>query len=152
LNAAAGWRRALAVAGLVVALDQITKEIALDRLAGRAPVELPLGFDLDHVTNTGVAFGLLSDGEGLVIAVTAGALALLLAWFATAPTRPGFWLAIGLLAGGALGNLADRVRVDAVTDFVDPPYWPAFNLSDVAITLGVVMLLAVHWDWARRSP
>jgi lipoprotein signal peptidase len=50
---------------------------------------------------------------------------------------------VGLLAGGALGNLADRVRVDAVTDFIDPPLWPTFNLADVAITLGAVALVMV---------
>jgi signal peptidase II len=51
------------------------------------------------------------------------------------------WLAVGLLAGGALGNLADRVRADAVTDYLDPPLWPAFNLADVAITVGALALV-----------
>jgi signal peptidase II len=73
--------------------------------------------------------------------VTIGALALVLLWFALDPERPGLWLAVGLLVGGALGNLADRVRSDAVTDFIDPPFWPTFNLADVAITLGAVALV-----------
>ena len=68
--------------------------------------------------------------------ITVVALALVLIWFALDPSRPGLWLAVGLLAGGALGNLADRVRADAVIDFIDPPLWPAFNLADVAITPG----------------
>ena len=71
-------------------------------------------------------------------------------WFALDPARPGLWLAVGLLAGGALGNLADRVRADAVTDFIDPPLWPTFNLADVAITLGALALVLVSLD--RRTP
>jgi signal peptidase II len=138
------WRGALAVAGAIVALDQATKQIAIAELATGGPQALLLGFELDYVTNTGIAFGFLDDGAGLVIAITAATLALLVAWFAVAPTRPGLWLATGLIVGGALGNLADRIRVDAVTDFIDPPYWPAFNLADVAITAGVVTLVVVY--------
>jgi signal peptidase II len=62
-------------------------------------------------------------------------------WFALDPGRPGLWLAVGLLTGGALGNLADRVRIDAVTDFIDPPLWPAFNVADIAITFGALGLV-----------
>ena len=75
--------------------------------------------------------------------MTIVALALVLVWFAVDPGRPELWLAVGLLAGGALGNLADRVRADAVTDFIDPPLWPTFNLADVAITLGAVGLVLI---------
>ena len=63
------------------------------------------------------------------------------AWFATDPTGRGLWLPIGLLAGGAIGNLIDRIRDGAVTDFIDPPRWPAFNVADIAITLGVVLVI-----------
>jgi signal peptidase II len=144
VSAGEAWSRALAVAAAIVVLDQATKQIAIAELADGAPVDLFLGFELDYVTNTGIAFGFLEDGVGLVIAITAATLALLVAWFAVAPTRPGLWLASGLIVGGALGNLADRIRVDAVTDFLDPPYWPAFNLADVAITAGVAVLLVVY--------
>jgi signal peptidase II len=144
------WRRAVAVAGAVVVLDQATKQIAIAELSGGAPRDLVLGFELDYVTNTGIAFGLLDDGVGLVIAITAVTLALLVGWFAVAPERPGLWLATGLILGGALGNLADRIRVDAVTDFLDPPYWPAFNLADVAITAGVVTLVVAYLQPAER--
>jgi lipoprotein signal peptidase len=58
------------------------------------------------------------------------------------------WVAVGLVAGGALGNLADRIRADAVTDFVDLPHWPPFNLADMAIVAGVVLLAIVY----RREP
>ena len=144
MSAAGAWRAAVATCALVVVADQATKQAAIDALVGRTPVELPLGFQLDYVTNTGIAFGLLDDGEGLVIAITLAALGLLVGWFASDPSRPGLWIAVGLLTGGALGNLADRVREGAVTDFVDPPSWPAFNVADVAITAGVAILLFAY--------
>jgi len=138
------WRAAIAICALTLILDQATKQAAIEELVGRSPIELPLGFELDYVTNTGIAFGFLDNGEGLVIAITLIALGLLVGWFASDPTRPRLWLAAGLLIGGALGNLADRVRDGAVTDFIDPPNWPAFNLADVAITVGVVLLLITY--------
>jgi signal peptidase II len=70
-----------------------------------------------------------------------GALVLLVVYFALHATRPLLWLPTGLLLGGALGNMIDRAREGAVTDFIDLPLWPAFNLADVAITAGVVALL-----------
>jgi signal peptidase II len=137
-----GWLRVLAVAGVVVAVDQASKAAVVAGLAPGERVDLVAGFDLSRVANSGVAFGLLEDaGDALVLAVTLGALALVLGWFATDPARPLLWIGVGLLAGGALGNLADRVRDGAVTDFLDPPLWPAFNLADVAITAGVVVLV-----------
>jgi signal peptidase II len=60
------------------------------------------------------------------------------------PTRPGMWIAVGLLAGGAIGNLADRVRADAVTDYIQLPHWPAFNLADIAVTVGVIILALAY--------
>ena len=146
----AAWRAALATCALVLVVDQATKEAAIDALLGQPPADLPLGFQLDYVTNEGIAFGLLDDGEGLVIAVTVAALVALVAWFAHDPTRPGLWLAAGLLTGGALGNLADRLREGAVTDFIDPPNWPAFNLADVFITVGVVCLLMAYGSPRRE--
>ena len=146
----AAWRAALATCALVLVADQATKQAAIDALFGEPAVELPLGFEFDYVTNTGIAFGLFSDGEWLVIAVTVVALGLLVGWFASDPTRPNLWFATGLLTGGALGNLADRVRDGAVTDFIDPPSWPAFNLADIAITVGVAILLISYMRPERR--
>jgi signal peptidase II len=134
----------LAVAGIVVAIDQASKAAIVSGLAPGERVDLALGFDLARVANNGVAFGLLENArDGIVLAVTLAALGLVLAWFATNPGRPGLWLGMGMLTGGALGNLADRIRDGAVTDFIDPPLWPAFNLADVAITGGVVILVLV---------
>jgi signal peptidase II len=137
------WSRALGVCGALVAADQLTKAAVASALERGERVDLVLGFELARVGNRGIAFGLLADGRGLVLAVTLGALVLLLAWFALDSHRPGFWLATGLLSGGALGNLADRVRDGSVTDFLDPPLWPAFNLADVAITLGAAGLVLI---------
>ncbi len=93
--------------------------------------------------NSGVAFGFLGGGGALVVALTLVVLAAVLTWFWRQPDRAGLWLAAGLLAGGAVGNLIDRARMGAVTDFIDPPWWPAFNLADVAITRGGGVLILV---------
>jgi len=137
------FTRALAVCGAVVIADQVTKAIAVASIQPTEQVHLALGFVLARVENKGFAFGALGDGGTLVLVVAAAALVAVLVWFALDPTRPGLWLGVGLLAGGALGNLADRARVGAVTDFVDPPLWPAFNLGDLAITVGAVVLVLV---------
>jgi signal peptidase II len=140
-DASRAWLRMLAVCGLIVAADQATKGAVNEALAMGERIDLVPGFDLTRVTNSGIAFGLLDGGgDELVLAITIGALTALGVWFAFDPTRPWLWLGIGLLAGGALGNLADRVRADAVTDSLDPVVWPVFNLADIAITAGVVVI------------
>jgi signal peptidase II len=136
------WARMLIVCGLVVIVDQVSKGAILATMSPGERTDLALGVDLARVTNSGIAFGLLDEGsDALVLAITIVSLALVVGWFAVSPTRPYFWLGVGLLTGGALGNLADRIRIDAVTDFLDPPLWPAFNLADVAITAGVAVLV-----------
>jgi signal peptidase II len=139
---ATAWARAaLVVLGVVVA-DQVSKAIVVDQIPrGDRRAVLP-GVELVHVRNRGIAFGLL-DGRSIALtALTIAALALLVGYFALHTSRPLLWLATGLLLGGALGNLLDRVRDDAVTDFIDLPLWPAFNVADMAITAGVLVLLA----------
>jgi signal peptidase II len=139
-EAIAAWRRALAACGAVVLVDQVTKAIVVSSLADGQRESVVLGIELTNTANRGLAFG-IGQGRGFVLAVTIVALALVLVWFAIDPRRPGLALSVGLLAGGALGNLADRVRASAVTDFIDLPLWPAFNLADVAITLGALGLV-----------
>jgi signal peptidase II len=141
----------LAVCGVVVALDQASKAAVIDSMVPGERVDLALGFELARVSNSGIAFGFLDEGGALVLVVTFAALALILGWFAFDTTRPGLWLGVGLLTGGALGNLVDRIREGAVTDFIDPPLWPAFNLADISITVGVVViaLAALSGDSAR---
>jgi signal peptidase II len=139
---AAACARAATVVLAVVAVDQLSKAIVVDSIPrGDRRTVFP-GVDLVHVRNRGIAFGLLDGRSVLLTALTAGALALLVGYFALHTNRPLLWLATGLLLGGALGNLLDRVRDDAVTDFIDLPLWPAFNVADAAITAGVLVLLA----------
>ncbi len=134
------WRLAGALCGLVVVLDQAAKALVEANLVPGEHVDVigPIGLTLAH--NRGVAFGLASGGGAALIALTVAALLFVGVLFARNPTRPGMWIAVGLLAGGALGNLADRVRAEAVTDYIDILSWPPFNLADVSITLGVVVL------------
>ena len=135
------WTRALTLGGVVLALDQITKQIVVAAIERADPHEIALGFELANVRNKGVAFGLLAGGEVPVLFITVCALALLLTYFAFHSQAPSLWIAVGLLSGGAVGNLLDRLRIDAVIDFLDPPFWPAFNLADVAIVAGVALLV-----------
>lgn len=147
------WLRMLAVCGVVVALDQAAKGAVVASLEPGERVDIALGFDLARVTNSGIAFGLLDEGsKELVLAITIGGLALVVGWFAVAAARPGLWLGIGLLVGGALGNLADRIREDGVTDFLDPPLWPAFNVADIAITAGVVVVALIALSAPPKAP
>lgn len=135
--------RAAAVVSIVLILDQVTKHTVA---AGIAPGEqrkfLP-GVTFVHVRNTGVAFSLFAGGGTLVLVFTLAALAILIAFLALRPGRAWLWLPTGLLIGGALGNLIDRLANGAVTDFIKLPLWPAFNVADMAITFGVLALLYV---------
>ena len=146
-----GPAAAAATAGLVVALDQATKQLAATNIARGDQVAVIPGLDLTSTRNTGVAFGALAGG-GVVVAVLIGAsLALLLAYFVANRDRPWLWLPVGMLLGGALGNLADRAREGAVIDFIDPVAWPAFNLADSCIVVGVFALLYVVEGRPRRK-
>jgi len=138
---AAAWGRAGLVVLAVLALDQATKALVVSGLDRGDRRDLFAGVDLVHVRNEGIAFGLLDGGGTALTVVTLAALALLLAYFALHAGRQLLWLPTGLLLGGAVGNLLDRAREGAVIDFVDLPLWPAFNVADVAITLGVLALL-----------
>ena len=141
--ARAGLAGAAATAGVVVAIDQATKQLAVSEIDRGDQVSVFPGLELTNARNTGVAFGAL-EGGGLVVAILIGAsLALLVGYFAVHREMPWLWLPVGLLLGGALGNLVDRARQGAVTDFIDPVAWPAFNVADACIVIGVVALLYV---------
>jgi signal peptidase II len=105
------------------------------------------------VRNNGVAFNQLAGGGVLVTIVVGAALLALLAYFATHLDKPLVWLPTGMLLGGALGNIVDRARDGAVTDFIKLPAWPAFNVADMSITFGVFVLLYVieRGGAARRA-
>jgi signal peptidase II len=141
---------AVATAGLVVAVDQVTKQLANSNIERGDEVNVFLGLDLTNTRNTGVAFGAL-EGAGLVVAILIGlSLTLLVAYFLVHRDMPLLWLPVGLLLGGALGNLADRAREGAVIDFIDPVAWPAFNVADACIVVGVFLLLWVVEGRPRR--
>jgi signal peptidase II len=133
---------ALAACGAVVAIDQGTKAIATSALSPGERSEVLPFLAFENTRNEGIAFGLGGDVSTAVIAAGLALLLVLLVSLAVS-SRPSamIWLPAGLLAGGALGNLADRVRDEAVTDFIDLPLWPTFNLADVAIVAGVILLL-----------
>ncbi len=139
-----GFARALVVAAIALALDQISKAIVRGNISPGEKIPFVLGIDFVRVGNEGIAFGLLNDAGSLVIVIAAISFTVLLGYFLSIGERPGLWLPIGLLAGGALGNLIDRVREGAVTDFIDPPRWPAFNIADIEITLGVIALGLIY--------
>ena len=135
-------RVAALIAGVLV-LDRITKHLVNANIApGDVHKFLP-AVNLVHINNSGVAFGFFSGGGVFVLVLTLAALCALVVYFLRRPTRSGLWLPTGLLVGGALGHLIDRLINGSVTDFIKLPLWPAFNVSDIAITFGVFALLYV---------
>jgi signal peptidase II len=135
---AAGWRRALITAAVVVALDQAAKALVVANLhLGESDPVFP-GVDLTYVRNSGVAFGVFAGGGAIVWVLTGLALVALLTYFALRSDRRWLWLPVGAIAGGAIGNVVDRAREGAVIDFIDVVAWPAFNLADTAIVLGIL--------------
>ena len=144
------FARAFAVVVAVLVLDRITKHLVVSGIAvGDVHKFLP-GVNLVDVRNSGVAFGFFAGGGVLVLILTLTALAALVAYFVVRPQRPLLWLPTGLLVGGAIGNLIDRISNGSVTDFIKLPFWPAFNVSDMAITFGVLVLLYVLEGPHRR--
>jgi signal peptidase II len=141
---------AAAVAAVVVVLDQLVKALVRSEVERGERVDLVLGIDLVNVRNSGIAFGLLSDGGALLVVGTAVALLALVFFFVTHSGRPLVWLPTGLLLGGAVGNLIDRAARGSVTDFVKLPHFPAFNVADMAITVGVIALIFVLEGPPRR--
>jgi len=152
------------IAVVVVILDQLTKLAALDRLAPGAPLTVVPGLvALTLVMNPGLAFGLLSGvppgWRWIVVPLSLVALLVLLRVALRILPSGGRRerSAIGLVFGGAVGNLIDRARFGAVVDFVDVYFrgyhWPAFNVADSAITIGVAMLaLAALADRSPSTP
>jgi signal peptidase II len=137
------WARAALVMAAVIALDQATKALVRSNVAiGDSNGVLP-GVEIVHVRNEGVAFSRFSGGGTVVAVIVGAALLALVAYFVTHLDKPLVWLPTGMLLGGALGNVIDRIRDGAVTDFIKLPGWPAFNVADVSITCGVLVLLYV---------
>ena len=136
------WTGALAVAVVALVLDQATKTWALERLAGREPLHVLGSLQLALAFNSGVAFS-LGQGSGLVIVPIALAVVLVVVYVARSMSGRLAAAAVGLIVGGAVGNLVDRLvrgHDGAVVDFIDLQWWPVFNVADAAIVVGGVLL------------
>ncbi len=143
-RASGAWVRALLLTLAVLVGDQLSKRWIADSITpGDSRNVLP-GLRFVHTMNHGVAFGFLSGSDTLVIAAIAAALLALLIYFARHTARAMVWLPTGLLIGGSLSNILDRLRDGSVTDFIQLPLgWPPFNLADASITLGILALAYV---------
>jgi len=137
------WLALAAIALAAIVVDQVTKHVIAGNLRLGEGVHVVGPFTIRHVENSGIAFGLFSNATAAVIVVTAIAIGWMLAYFARSGARhPVLPVALGLVIGGSVSNLADRVRLGFVTDFLDFRYWPAFNVADSCIVIGVGILLA----------
>ena len=139
----AAFARAAVVAAIVIILDQVTKSLVRSNIELGDHVKFLPGVTFVHDSNTGVAFSLFAGGGALVLVFTLAALALLVGYLAMRPDRHLLWLPTGMLVGGAIGNLIDRIARGGVTDFIRLPHWPPFNVADMSITFGVLTLLWV---------
>jgi signal peptidase II len=134
------------VAGVIFLLDQVTKAWILLTLAPVSPPRIDLlgsWLSLEYTENRGIAFGLLS-GLGPLVVVAPLVVVVIMAVLYLRNAAPPLWqsIGVGLLAGGAFGNLADRLRLGYVVDFVSVGRWPNFNVADSAVTIGAVILVA----------
>ena len=137
----AQWIELVVVAVAAATADQLTKAIVSSQLVVGDAVEIVGPFAIHHVRNTGIAFGLFSGATSIVIVLTCLAIGALVAFFARSGRRhPLLPVAVGLVLGGSVSNLVDRLRLGHVTDFLDLDYWPAFNLADTFIVVGVGLL------------
>ncbi|MEO5345251.1 MAG: signal peptidase II [Magnetococcus sp. YQC-9] len=158
-----GWGRrmsiGIALAVAVFALDQWSKVIASRELANDSIILIPGFFDLLLVHNVGAAFGLFTNLPAsyrvIFLVGVACVAALIIVWMLKSARSGILVFGLGMLLGGALGNLLDRVRFGWVVDFLYVHWhdlsFPVFNLADCAITLGVGLLLLDHW-MASDSP
>jgi signal peptidase II len=136
------WLSLALVAFAAIGADQLTKAIVTNRLEFNDEVHVAGPFSIHHVTNSGIAFGLFASATPIVILLTALAVTWMLYFFGRSGSRhPVLPVALGLVMGGSVSNLIDRVRLGHVTDFIDLKYWPAFNLADSFIVVGVAALL-----------
>jgi signal peptidase II len=149
------WLGLGAIAAAAIAADQLTKHIVASKLQLDEQVHVVGPFWIHHVQNSGIAFGLFASATPVVILLTGLAVAWMLWFFARGGARhPILPVALGLVIGGSVANLLDRVRIGHVTDFLDLRFWPAFNLADSFIVVGVAILLValLSTDREPRPP
>ena len=146
------WLSLAAIALAAVAADQLTKHLVASQLQLGDGVHVVGPLWIRHVQNSGIAFGLFARSTAVVIVLTGIAIVWMLVYFARSGARhPVLPVALGLVIGGSSSNLVDRVRLGYVTDFIDLRWWPAFNLADSFIVIGVLVLLAAL-VYAEREP
>jgi len=146
------WLSLVAIALAAIVADQVTKHVVASNLFLGEGLHVVGPFWIRHVQNSGIAFGLFASATPAVIVLTGIAVAWMLIYFARSGARhPVLPIALGLVIGGSVSNLADRVRLGFVTDFLDFRYWPAFNLADSFIVIGVAILLGALL-LAEREP
>ena len=148
------------LAGIIIALDQLTKYWAEQYLTPYFPEAITNSFNLTLVYNKGAAFSFLSDASGwqrwFFIVLTLTICSILLVWIKRLPEKVTcIGLALALVLGGAIGNLLDRIRMGQVVDFIDIYYqqwhWPAFNIADSAITIGAIVLAIISLRPEQKS-
>ena len=155
MRSTVAWVRAGLVLIAVIVADQLSKRAIEHSIVPGEEHKLLPGIQLVDTRNHGVAFGFLPGNHVAVTILIALALLLLLAYFARHTALPLLWLPTGMLLGGALGNILDRLRHGSVTDFIKLPLgWPPFNLADTAITLGILILFLLidHSRHAAPAP
>ena len=138
------WGGLAIVAVAAVLADQVTKHVVTSTVALDDSVHVAGPLSIHHVQNTGIAFGLFAGATSIVTVVTAAAILWMLVFFARSAARhPVLPAAFGLVIGGSLSNLFDRVRLGHVTDFIDVNWWTfrIFNLADSFIVVGVILLV-----------
>src|SRR5919201_5470259 len=149
------WAALAAVALAALGADQLTKAIVTSKLPLNDETHVVGPFSIHHVQNSGIAFGFFASATSLVILLTGVAVIWMIYFFARSGARHTVLpVALGLVIGGSVSNLVDRVRLGHVTDFLDFTYWPAFNLADSFIVVGVAALLLalVVSDRSARPP
>ena len=136
------WAGLGAVVAAALFADQLTKWVVTSELRLGEAVAVVGPLEIHRVQNSGIAFGLFASATSVVIVLTTVAVAWMLFFFARSGSRhPVIPAGLGLLIGGSVANLVDRIRLGHVTDFLDFGWWPAFNLADTFIVLGVAVLL-----------
>ncbi|MBR1648181.1 MAG: signal peptidase II [Alphaproteobacteria bacterium] len=141
----------IGIALIIVMLDQLSKYLILNYVLAAYPyIKITSFFNVVNAWNTGVSFSLFSEGGylgTLLLSFMAIIISAMLVWQMRKNQLPACNAALGLIVGGALGNVIDRIRVGAVFDFldfhIDTYHWPAFNFADSAICIGAVLILFI---------
>lgn len=142
----------LLLIGFLLAVDQLSKVIVRRWLDPHEPIQLLPFFRLEHVQNQGIAFGMLDGHSSLILVVSAVIVLILVVAALFVRNNQGLIWPLALLVAGSAGNLVDRAINNSVTDFLHFQYWPAFNLADSCIVIGVALLVVrLLWPQSRET-